>query len=196
MTGTQRHAEPAEDDGDAAESHQIRPSAQLATAGKVKVLMRTGVAQQAQLIRGEDLGRVGATPNGHEGLGDRWMKLGAAPALDLFERFVVSQATALERTIRRHRVEAVGHDQEVRGEWEVGELRAVIARAVVALPVILDRLRLGGREAEALQQARREARSPPDCGPLGVVQLAGLAEDGCVDGDLAEVVQPAGPPEA
>jgi hypothetical protein len=108
----------------------------------------------------------------------------------------VRQAAPLERTIRGHRVEAVGHDQEVRGEWQVGELRAVVARAVVALPVILDRLRLRSRETEALQEPRRESRSPPNGGPLGVVQLAGLAEDGRVDRDLAEVVEPPGPPEA
>ena len=102
----------------------------------------------------------------------------------------------MKRPVGRHRVEAVGHDQEVRGQREVGELRAVIARAVVALPVVLDRLRLRGREPEALEEAGGEARSPTDGGPLGVVQLAGLAEDGRVDRDLAEVVKPSGPPEA
>ena len=78
------------------------------------------------------------------------MKLRAAPALDLLERFGVRQAAALERTIGGHRVEAVGDDQEVRGERQVVDLRAVVPGAVEPLPVVLDRLRLRRGEAETL----------------------------------------------
>ena len=60
----------------------------------------------------------------------------------------------------------------------------------------LYRASLGRDELEPLQQARRQPRMPPHRGPLRTVEDAALAQQGRVDGDLAEVVQPSGPAQA
>src|SRR5207237_1324472 len=51
-------------------------------------------------------------------------------------------------------------------------------------------------ELEALQQPCGQAGMSADGRPLLAVELPRLPQHGCVDRDLAEVVQPSGPAEA
>src|SRR5439155_15424807 len=97
-----------------------------------------------------------------------------------------------EGSLRRHGVEAVGDDQEVRGEREGAAVDPVVALAVVALVMELDGAGLAGRELEALHQPRREPRVTPHRGPFGPGQPSLLAKQRSVDRDLAEVVEPCG----
>ena len=123
------------------------------------------------------------------------MELCADVALDLGQRLVRAEAGAVG-PVAGHRIEAVGDDEELRGEWLVGGRDPVVAAAVVALAVVLDGAGLGGGDLEPAQQASREARRAPDRAPFVRPELAGLAQDGRVDRDLPEVVQPRGPAQA
>ena len=73
---------------------------------------------------------------------------------------------------------------------------SVVAAPVVALAVVLDGAGLGGGDLEPAQQAGREARRAPDRVPFVRPQLAGLAQHGRVDRDLAEIVQARRPAQA
>ena len=100
------------------------------------------------------------------------------------------------RAVGGHRVEAVGDDEEVRRERQVVAADAVIAAAVHSLVMKLDSMCLRGDELEALQQTRGQPWVPAHRCPLRPVEAAGLAQQRCVDGNLAEVVQPACPSES
>ena len=82
------------------------------------------------------------------------MELRADVALELRQRLLLAQPGPV-RAVAGHRVEAVGHDQEVRGQGLVVRRDPVVAAAVEPLSVKLDGTRLGGRELEAPEQARR-----------------------------------------
>ena len=81
----------------------------------------------------------------------------------------------------------------MRRERQVVAADAVVAGAVRAFVMELHRPGLGRDELEPLQQARREARMAPHRGPLGTVEATALAQEGGIDSDLAEVVQPSRP---
>ena len=78
------------------------------------------------------------------------MELRSTVPLDLGKRFVSRQSRTVS-AVGRHRVEAVRHDEEVRGERQILVADPVVARPVDALVMKLDRARLGGDELEALQ---------------------------------------------
>ena len=157
--------------------------------------MRYGVGRAANLLAllcrqcGE---RILATLQRDERLRDRRVELCADVALDLRQGLVGAEAGAVG-PVAGHRVEAVGDDEELRCERLIGRRDSVVAAAVVALAVVLDRSGLGGRDLEPAQQASREAGRSPDGAPLVRPELAGLAQDSRVDRDLAEVVQRARP---
>jgi hypothetical protein len=152
-------------------------------------------AQLRPLLVREGSQRIGSALERDEGLGDPGMELAARMALDLGERDLRRHPVAV-RAVARHRVVAVGHDQEVGGQRNLLRFDAVVAAPVHALVVVLDRARLSQGEAKAAQQPRRETGMETHRGPLPVVELAGLAQHGRVDRDLAEVVQTARPAQA
>src|SRR4029079_7486076 len=110
-----------------------------------------GSANLLAFLRREDGEGILAALQRDECLRDGRMELRADVALDLGEGFLGAQAGAVG-TVARHRVEAVGNDEEVRGERLVGRRDPVVAAAVVALAVVLDSARLGGRYLEPPQQ--------------------------------------------
>src|SRR6266852_4833395 len=87
-----------------------------------------------------------------ERLRDRRVELRACVPFDLEQR-VLGREPAPVRPVGRHRVEAVGDDQEVRGQRDRRGVDPVVAVPVEALVVVLDRARLVGSEAEAAEQA-------------------------------------------
>ena len=81
----------------------------------------------------------------------------------------------------------------MRGKRQLAAVDPVVAESVHALVVKLDRPRLRRDELEAPQQTRREPRMAAYGRPFGAVERFRLAQDGRVDRDLAEVVEPPGP---
>src|SRR4051794_16199895 len=113
------------------------------------------------------------------------MELRADVALDLGERLVDAQSRPVG-AVARHGVEAVGDDEEVCGKGLVCDGDAVVAAAVVALSVVLDGARLGGRDLEPTQESSGESGRPPDRAPLMRPQLARFPETGPAARALAE----------
>ena len=119
-------------------------------------------AELRQLLLRKDVRRPLAALDRDEGLGDHRVELRPRVRLDLRESFVTAEAGA-KRPLRGHRVEAVGNDQEVRGERKVVAAGPVVAGSVEPLPVILDRLRLLRGEANRCRRRaeRRGAGGQP-----------------------------------
>ena len=172
---------------------QLGPVAKLGDAGPAGRAHR-GVSDRSQLLLRQDLFRRKPPPDRREGSGKRGVKLGAGVSLDLGKGFFIREGGA-ERALGRHRVECVGDDQEVGGEGDVAAVGAVVAGPVQALTVILHGLRLLRGEPEPLEEARRQAGRAAHRLPVVRVQQTRLPQCGGVDRDLAEVVEPAGPPE-
>ena len=149
---------------------------------------RRSTAELVQL-GGRQHGRgVDAALDGDKRSCDRGVELRPGVALDLRQGCLVREPRAVG-AVRRHRVEAVGDDQEVRREREIFAADAVVARAVHALVMKLDRARLRRHELEPLQQSSGKAGMAAHRGPLGAVQGSLLAQERSVDRHLAEIVQ-------
>ena len=136
--------------------------------------------------------RVLAALEGHEGLADSGVKLRAEVLLDFRKRMLLGEAVSVG-AVARHCVIAVSDDQKMGGERDVTRVDPVVAASVRALVVVFDRPRLVLGEPKATEEARGEPRMTTHYLPFLLVELARLAQDGAVDGDLPEVVEPAGP---
>ena len=186
-------ADPGESGHHAAERDEIRALFEATGSTDLGHAVRGGgPAELVLLFWGQRGERIVAPLQGHERLRDGGVELRADVPLDLGQRLLGPEACAV-RAVARHRVEAVGDDEEVGGERLVLRRDPVVAPAVEALPVVLDCARLSGGELEAPEQAGRQPRRAPDRAPLRGGELPGLSEHGGVDRDLAEVVQPGGP---
>ena len=144
-------ADPGEPADHAGERDQLRALLQVARPRDVRhAVGRGGAAHLLLLLGREQLERVLAATKGDERLRNGGVELCADVALDLGECLLLGKARAI-RPVARHRVEAVGHDEEVGGERLVGGRDAVVAAAVEALTVVLDGASLGRRDLEATE---------------------------------------------
>src|SRR4029077_3610639 len=98
------------------DSEQLRTVAPVACSRDHREPVRDrSVSELRQLLGIEDCCGLLAAFDSHEGLGYDGMELGAAVSLDLCECFFGREGGP-ERPFGRHCIEAVGDDQEVRGE--------------------------------------------------------------------------------
>src|SRR5207237_6012393 len=184
-------AEPREQDDEPSEREELRPVFEGPPAGdQPEPVRRRGAADLLELVRRQDVCRIETALDGDERLSDRRVKLRAEVPLDLCERLLPREPRPV-RPLARHRVEAVGDDQEMRGEGKILVADAVVAAAVEALVVELDCARLRRDELEALEQTSGEPWMTAHRRPLLAVEAARLAEHGRIDGDLPEIVEPA-----
>ena len=146
-------AEPREQEHEPAEGEELGALLEVALAGDDSEAVGGRRPPNLGQLRGtECIRRIETALHGHERLPHRRMELRAEISLDLGKRFLVRQSRAV-RPLARHRVEAVGDDQEVRGEREILVADTVVPAAVEAFMVELDGACLRRDELEALQEA-------------------------------------------
>ena len=190
-----RKSETRERDHHAAEREQLGSFLQLSWTGEVDHVLRRSTAEVVELGRRQYGRGVEATLDCDKGSCDRGVELSPGITLDLRQGCLVREPCAVG-AVRRHRVEAVGDDQEMGREREIVAADAVVARAVHALVMKLDRARLRRHELEPLQQSSGEAGMTAHRSPLGAVQGSLLAQERSVDRHLAEIVQATRPAQS